>query len=112
MYKQRDIIIIPIPFTDLSSNKKRPVVIISNNNYTYRVGGTGAELGRKGGVRGVDRRAVGGRSSPAGVRGPETGDRRLEAGGWQPEEWRRVACPSTPLRTGGLGLVGDRERRR
>jgi len=33
MYKQRDIILIPIPFTDLSSNKKRPVVVISNDDY-------------------------------------------------------------------------------
>ena len=32
MYKQRDILLIPIAFTDLSSNKRRPVVIISNNN--------------------------------------------------------------------------------
>ena len=33
MYSQRDIVLIPIPFTDLSSNKKRPVIIISNNDY-------------------------------------------------------------------------------
>jgi mRNA interferase MazF len=33
MYNQRDIVLIPIPFTDLSSNKKRPVIIISNDNY-------------------------------------------------------------------------------
>ena len=32
-YNQRDIILIPIPFTDLSSNKKRPVIIVSNNLY-------------------------------------------------------------------------------
>ena len=33
MYNQRDIVLIPIPFTDLSSNRKRPVIIISNDNY-------------------------------------------------------------------------------
>jgi len=33
MLKQRDIILIPIPFTDLTSQKKRPAIIISNNNY-------------------------------------------------------------------------------
>lgn len=33
MYKQRDIVLIPIPFTDLTSTKKRPVVVISNNGY-------------------------------------------------------------------------------
>ena len=33
MYKQGEIILIPIPFTDLSSNKKRPVLILSNDNY-------------------------------------------------------------------------------
>jgi mRNA interferase MazF len=33
MYNQRDIVLIPIPYTDLSSHKKRPVVIVSNNKY-------------------------------------------------------------------------------
>ena len=33
MYNQRDIVHIPIPFTDLSSNKRRPVIIISNDDY-------------------------------------------------------------------------------
>ncbi|MDZ7333290.1 MAG: type II toxin-antitoxin system PemK/MazF family toxin [candidate division KSB1 bacterium] len=32
-YNQRDIVLIPIPFTDLSSHKKRPVIIISNDYY-------------------------------------------------------------------------------
>ncbi len=30
MYNQGDIVLIPIPFTDLSNSKRRPVVIISN----------------------------------------------------------------------------------
>ncbi|MFH1096946.1 MAG: type II toxin-antitoxin system PemK/MazF family toxin [Candidatus Desantisbacteria bacterium] len=33
MYKQREILLIPIPYTDLSSQKKRPVVVVSNNHY-------------------------------------------------------------------------------
>jgi mRNA interferase MazF len=33
MPEQRTICLIPIPFTDLSSTKKRPVLIISNDNY-------------------------------------------------------------------------------
>ena len=33
MYKQGDILLIPIPFTDLSAYKKRPVLVISNNKY-------------------------------------------------------------------------------
>ena len=33
MPKQGEIVLIPIPFTDLSSNKKRPVLIISKNEY-------------------------------------------------------------------------------
>jgi len=33
MLKQRDIVLIPIPFTDLVSQKRRPAVIISSDNY-------------------------------------------------------------------------------
>lgn len=33
MPKQGDIVLIPIPFTDLSSQKRRPVIIISNDDY-------------------------------------------------------------------------------
>jgi mRNA interferase MazF len=34
--KQRDLVLLPIPFTDLTSNKKRPVIVISNNDYNRR----------------------------------------------------------------------------
>ena len=33
MPNQGDIVLIPIPFTDLSSQKRRPVIVISNNSY-------------------------------------------------------------------------------
>ena len=33
MYKQREIVLVPFPYSDLSSSKRRPVLIISNNNY-------------------------------------------------------------------------------
>jgi mRNA interferase MazF len=33
MPEQGDILLIPIPFTDLSSQKRRPVIVISNNDY-------------------------------------------------------------------------------
>jgi mRNA interferase MazF len=33
MYKQRDIIMIPFPYTDLTEIKQRPAIIVSNNNY-------------------------------------------------------------------------------
>jgi len=36
MPKQGDIVLIPIPFTDLSSQKRRPVIIIWNNDYNQR----------------------------------------------------------------------------
>jgi len=36
MLEQRTICLIPIPFTDLKSQKKRPVLIISNNGYNQK----------------------------------------------------------------------------
>jgi mRNA interferase MazF len=33
MYNQGDILLIPVPFTDLTSNKKRPVMVLSNDSY-------------------------------------------------------------------------------
>ena len=33
MYKQKEIVLVPFPYSDLSANKKRPVLIVSNNNY-------------------------------------------------------------------------------
>jgi mRNA-degrading endonuclease toxin of MazEF toxin-antitoxin module len=35
MLEQGDIVLIPVPFTDLSSQKRRPVVVISNNAYHH-----------------------------------------------------------------------------
>lgn len=31
--KQRDILLIPVPFTDLHTIKRRPVLVLSNDNY-------------------------------------------------------------------------------
>jgi len=36
MPKQGDILLIPIPCTDLSSQKRRPVIVISNDQYNRK----------------------------------------------------------------------------
>lgn len=36
MPEQGDILLIPVPFTDLSSTKRRPVIVVSNNAYNRR----------------------------------------------------------------------------
>jgi mRNA interferase MazF len=33
MLKQRDVVLIPVPFTDLTSQRRRPVLVISNDRY-------------------------------------------------------------------------------
>lgn len=33
MYKQKDLLLVPVPFSDLSSKKSRPVIVISNDKY-------------------------------------------------------------------------------
>jgi mRNA interferase MazF len=32
-YRQRDLLLVPIPFSDLTSRKMRPVVVLSNDRY-------------------------------------------------------------------------------
>lgn len=36
MYRQREIVLVPFPYSDLSNNKRRPVLIVSNNDYNQK----------------------------------------------------------------------------
>ena len=36
MYKQREIVLVPFPYSDLSSAKRRPVLIVSRDDYNRK----------------------------------------------------------------------------
>jgi mRNA interferase MazF len=36
MYRQKEIVLVPFPYSDLRSSKRRPILIVSNDHYNQR----------------------------------------------------------------------------
>jgi len=44
MYKRGEIVLVPVPFSDLSYAKKRPVLVVSNTAHNFATESTATDL--------------------------------------------------------------------
>lgn len=95
-YKQGDVVLVPFPFTDLSSKKTRPALVLSNSKYN-----------------GTDLILCGITSQSSGIQEIPLATHDMEAGGLpliSYVKYGKIVTVSTELIIGKLGTISKNKR--